>query len=167
MKVSKSIGGPRQEIKSYRQQKSDELYNFARDLEKNCLEMRDQEHLITMLKKSAQNLMDVKDKWMIGDNTKSVLKDCTTDAFFCLQDAINSIEEDPWDNEWRCDFSNRMMHKSLPLQSFRKDLINVQRMVYNLLKNLVNNPYEHLVEFSEGDFEIRDMNFHINDYHKR
>lgn len=159
--MNKSIGGPRQESKSFRQQKSDELSNFARDLEKNSIDMRDSERLIGMLKKSAQNLMDVNNKWMIKEETKNSLRECVTETFFCLQDAINTIDDDPWDNEWRCDFSNRIMHKSLPLQSFKKQLINVQRLTYNVLGHLVDNGIEHLDGESSDGFDINDFHFYL------
>ena len=164
MKMKRSSVNQRHEIKSYRQQKSDELYNLAKDLEEDSLGVSDHELLISMLKRSAQNLMEVNDKWMIQEDSKDIVKNCISDSFFALQDALDSISSDPWENEWRCDFSNRVMHKSLPLQSLKKDMIKAQRMVYNVLKNMVDNPFDWLVEFSEGDLSISDMNFHVVDY---
>lgn len=155
------------ESKSFRQQKSDELFSLASKLEDNSLSMNEQSKLIDMLNKSAQNLMDIQDNWMIEDKTKETLKECIMDAFFCLQEGIGCMKDDPWQNEWRCDFSNRIMHKSLPLQQFRKDLIHAQRTTYNVLRNIVDNPFEYLVESSPEGFGIEDMNFHINDYWKK
>ena len=147
--------------KSYRRQKSEQLWNLAMGLKHDSMSEEDRIELVTMLERSSQNLTETKDKWMIGENTKTLIKDYISEGFFCLQDAINSIDEDAWDNEWRCDFSNRMMHKSLQLQSFKKNLINAQRTVYNLLNSLVEKPFDYLVDYSEHGFDISEMKFRI------
>ena len=164
MKEKNSIRNQIGEMKSYREQKSEELFDFVdliQRLESSEEDNEKKRKLKRMLNISAENLIDCQSKWMIGEHTKSSLKDFISEAFFYLQDAINSIEDDEWDNEWRCDFSNRIMHKSLPLQSFKKNLINSQRTIYNLLGALVDKPFDFLVEYNTDGFDISDMKFRI------
>ncbi len=149
--------------KSYRQSKAEELSKYAEGLDNDDLDREDQERLIHMLRLSAENLIDINDQWMIKASSLQTMLTALTESFFYLQDALEVIDDDPFVNEWRCSFSNRLMHKSMKLQSFKKQVIHIQKNVYNILFNLVENPFEHIVEASENEMGLVDFKFYINE----
>lgn len=147
--------------KSYRELKSEELESIALDLESNSMSLDEQEDLIRMLKRSAMNLIETDNKWMLKEKTLNEMTESLTEAFFHLQDVLELIDEDGFKNEWRCDFSNRIMHKSMRLQNFRKTLIQVQKSLYNLLGELVDDSFLYIVEKSEREMDLKDFRFYV------
>ena len=97
-----------------------------------------------MLRRSAENLIDHGDKSMISPSTEFNIISAVGNAFIELQEGLEAIDEDLWTNEWRCDFSNRMMHKSKPLQDTRRCLIQAQKQIFKLLDTLTGSGYDYL-----------------------
>jgi len=161
MTANKSILNHKESQKSYRERKSEELRGFALSLENDTLDTVDEGRLISMLNKSAENLVDVNDDWMIENETLSEITRTITESFYFMQDALEVMDRDNFENEWRCDFSNRLMHKSMKLQSFKKKLIQVQKSVYNLLSDVVDNSFQHLIQEADGAMDITDFYFYI------
>jgi len=163
MNQNASTGNPRGKYNSYRQEKSNLLKGFAIDLENNTLPVSEQKRLIAMLNKSAQNLMETNDQWMLEDNTLKEITESLTETFFLFQDVFDCIDADDFDNEWRCDFSNRIMHKSMKLQNFKKHLIQIQKSIYHSMGDLVGmDPLKYLTDKTNGELELRDFRFYVN-----
>lgn len=97
----------------------------------------------------------------IKDTNVDLVVDYLVQAFEMIQGAIESIDDDDFANEWRCPFSNRIMHKSLKLNELRKSIIFAQKKLYESLGHVVTFPASYLTEeieeFGESDFKF---NFH-------
>ena len=155
------IGNQKEQVKSYRQLKSEELEGLVLDLESNSMKLSEQKRLIAMLNRSADNLTETWDEWMIEEKTLIEITDSLTETFFHLQDIFELIDEDKFENEWRCDFSNRLMHKSMRLQNFKKQLIQTQKTIYNALGELVDDSFLYIVDKSNGTMDLKDFNFYV------
>ena len=78
--------------KSYRQSKAEELSKYAEGLDNDDLDREDQERLINMLRLSAENLIDINDQWMIKASSLQTMLTALTESFFYLQDAFQYFE---------------------------------------------------------------------------
>lgn len=94
----------------------------------------------------------------IKETSLDLIVDYLVRAFEEIQGAIETIDDDEYINEWRCDFSNRIMHKSLKLNELKKAIIFTQRKLYDSLGHVVTYPAGYLTQEIE-DFDELDFKF--------
>jgi len=158
--------GPRELGKTRRQQLVDDLYGFGLDLRKDRLSAEGKEKLSKMILDNARNL-EFLDQETFGSTSKETLDtvlECLVDAFYQYQDAIEMLKKDMFENEWRCNFSNRIMHKSMKVRNLQRSMIKNQEHTYKSIGMLMSKPFAYIVEqdFIIGKkLKLEDFNFFI------
>lgn len=141
-----------------------ELKALRTEIENGSMNIQAKKSLVKMLSTNINGLHPIHftDSGLHPDN-ESVLLEHVVEAFANLQGALEIIDHDDFDNEWRCEFSNRIMHKSLRLKGIKKTLVHIQKKTYDLLNMLVmykpDSPMdilrEELEDFTEDDLYFR------------
>ncbi len=157
---------PRELGKTKRQQLVDDLYGLGLDLKKDRLSAENKEKLSQMLLTNARNLefVDQDTFGSIGTETLDTVLECLIDAFYQYQDAIEILKKDIFKNEWRCGFSNRVMHKSMKVRNLERGMIKNQEHTYKSIGMLTSKPFAYIVEqdFIIGKkLKLEDFNFFI------
>lgn len=117
--------------------------------------------LLNMLNENIEGLKELDNhKLYLEPETIEQINKSLAEAFSHIQDAIEGMEEDSFENKWRCKFSNRVMHRSMKQQKLERMLVDTQRSVYNILNfTTENNATDHLLDnvedFYETDFKFR------------
>lgn len=157
---------PRDLGKTKRQQLVDDLYGLGMDLAKDNLSAGDKVKLQEMILTNARNLefVDQNTFGSIGKDTLDVVLECLIDVFYQYQDAIDAIKNDIFKNEWRCGFSNRVMHKSMKLRNLEKSMIKNQEHTYKAIGMLTIKPFSYIVQqdyIIGKKLRLEDFHFYI------
>jgi len=157
---------PRELGKTKRQQLVDDLYGFGLDLRKDKLSASQKEQLSQMLLTNARNLefVDQDTFGSIRTETLDAVLECLVDAFYQYQDAIEILKKDIFENEWRCGFSNRVMHKSMKVRNLQRSMIKNQEHTYKSIGMLISKPFSFIVEqdlIIGKKLKLEDFNFFI------
>ena len=143
---------------SNRQKKSNELWDLQIGLKHENLSAKDKQKLIDMLSESAENMEDIGYDWKIQQSTREEIIEGLTNAFGNLQETLESIEEDPFKNDWTCNTCNRRNARSMGLMHFVKDITKIQKTLYQKLNLLVTSAKKHL----EEELEMTDSDYRFN-----
>ncbi len=143
---------------SNRQRKSNELWDLQIGLKHGTLSAKDKQKLIDMLGESAENMEDIGYDWKIQQSTREEIIHQLLNAFCSLQELLETIEEDPFENDWTCNTCNRRNARSMGLMNFVKDITKVQKTLYQRLNLLVSSAKEFLKE----ELEMKDEDFKFN-----
>lgn len=117
--------------------------------------------LLDMLDTNIEGLTHVDwDDFCIKDTSIDLVYDYIITGFEMIQGALEAIDEDEHVNEWRCPFSNRVMHKSMKLNELKKGLVFAQKKIFESLGHLVPLPAQTLMEKID-DFKYEDFKFRV------
>lgn len=148
------------EIISNRERKSRELQDILLGLQNEDLTENEQAKLESWLEKSIEGLKEMPDVdvYPLDRDTIEGIKESAVVSFSELQNCIEYIDEG-YDNEWKCNFSNRIMHKSKKLQDLKKQMIYAQKAVFQAINQLTDGRAYSFVlneveNFSEYDFKF-------------
>jgi hypothetical protein len=146
---------------SNRERKAEELTRFMNGLETESLDQEDLALIISYLDKSAEGLQEVHpESWCVSQTTMKEVHEEVRNAFVNFQNAIELIENDFFENEWKCDFSLRIMHRSFKLSNLKRSLTNAQKESFRILETLtkgqgVRDVLDNVEDFNSSDFKFK------------
>jgi len=106
---------------------------MAKDLENDTLTNMEKKEILTLLRENAKNMEDIGAEWPINEEAIDEATYCLANAFANMQDALCAIDEDDFDNDWKCFACNRNNNKSIGLHKFTQRIIKLQKdLVYCL-----------------------------------
>jgi len=146
---------------SNRERKAEELTRFMNGLDAGILDPEDMAMLIAYLDKSAIGLEEVMpDSWCVSKKTMREVHEEVRNAFVNFQNAIELIENDDFENEWKCDFSLRVMHRSFKLSNLKRALTNTQKETFRVLETItkgkaVSDVLDNVEDFNSNDFKFK------------
>ena len=120
--------------KTNKQRTSEYLLSIAGDLENNTLTNMEKKEITTLLRENAKNMEDIGPDWPIEQETIDEATDFLASAFANLQDALIVIEDDDFDNDWKCFACNRNNNKSIGLRKFTQKIVNIQKDLFYCLR---------------------------------
>lgn len=104
-------------------------------------------------------------KILLFKENKEEVIELALDAFENLQKAIEIMDTDSHANEWRCQFSNRVMHKSKKTADIKRKLIQSQKEVFSAIDFLTGSARDRIVNTGENDHWIlnsmEEFNFYV------
>lgn len=146
---------------SNRERKAEELSRFMNGLDAGILDPEDMAMLLAFLDKSVEGLQEVHpDSWCVSQRTMREVHEEVRNAFVNFQNAIELIENDDFENEWKCDFSLRIMHRSFKLANLKRALTNAQKETFRILETLtkgeaVRDVLDNVEDFNSSDFKFK------------
>jgi len=144
-----------------REAKQIELKKIRVEVNNGDMNQQVKKKLLDMLDTNIEGLAPVDyDDFCIKHTTKDLVFDYIIKSFEELQGALETIEDDNHVNEWRCPFSNRIMHKSMKLNELKKGLVFAQKKIFESLGLIVAFPSQALTQEIE-DFDYDDFKFRV------
>jgi hypothetical protein len=146
---------------SNRERKAEELSRYMNGLDAGILDPEDMAMLLAYLNKSVEGLEEVDpNSWCISHRTLREVHEEVRNAFVNFQNAIELIENDGFENEWKCDFSLRVMHKSFKLSNLKRSLTNTQKETFKVLETLtkgeaIRDILDNVEDFNSNDFKFK------------
>lgn len=151
----------------HRVEKHSILTELLEEVQANDISTENLSILEQWLKKNVEGMKEIdQNSILLFKENKDEVIENALDAFQSLQKAIETMDTDSHSNEWRCQFSNRVMHKSKKTADIKRRLVQSQKEIFSAIDLLCGSAKDRILNTGENSNDwildsIEEFNFYV------